>query len=195
MTSEEYLSELYGRLRQRIPEKELESIMKYYEEYFDEAGPQREAEVMAELGSPEDLSRQVLSGRGIHTAGAEYRYERVEYKRSWTAGKVVALVLLFPIWLSLLVAIAGLIVGLVGGIGVGGLGLMAGGVFSVWCGFTAIFTPGVATTLFFCGQGLLLMGLGLLMVAGAVAIGRGLGKAIGAFCRWLFVGRKVGVRV
>lgn len=188
MNREEYLSELYGRLRQRVPGAELDNIMKYYEEYFDEAGPDKEQDIMLDLGTPEDLARQILSGRGMGSA-PEYHNQQVMPRR-WTGGKIVALVLLSPLWISLVAVIVSLIVGLVGGIGIGGVGVIAGGIFSAWCGFTALFAPGFTTTMFFGGLGLLMVALGLCMVAGAIALGRVLGKAMGSFCRWLFVGRK-----
>lgn len=189
MNREQYLSELYGRLRQNVPSGELDHIMKYYEEYFDEAGSEREQEIIAELGAPEDLARQIMSGRGAN-AQPEYRYERV-LPRRWTAGKIVALVLLSPIWFSLLIAIGAAMVGLVVGIGAGGVGLVSGGIFSAWCGFTALFTPGFTTTMFFGGLGLVMVAFGLMMLAASIALGKVMGKAIGSFCRWLFVGRKV----
>lgn len=189
MNREEYLSELYGRLRQNVPSSELDHIMKYYEEYFDEAGSAREQDIIAELGAPEDLARQIMSGRSAN-AQPEYRYERV-LPRRWTAGKIVALVLLSPIWFSLLVAIGATMVGLVVGIGAGGVGLVSGGIFSAWCGFTALFTPGFTTTMFFGGLGLVMVAFGLMMLAASIALGKVMGKAIGSFCRWLFVGRKV----
>lgn len=192
MNREEYLSELYGRLRQRMPGGELNNVMKYYEEYFNEAGPEREQDIMAELGTPEDLARQILSGRGAGSA-PEYQNQQV-IPRRWTTGKVVAVVLLSPLWLSLLVAIAGGMLGLVVGIGAGGLGCIAGGVFSGWCGFTALFTPGFTTTMFFGGLGILMVAFGLVMLAGSIALGRVMGKAVGSFCRWIFVGRKVWVQ-
>lgn len=193
MNQQEYLSELYACLRQRLPSGELESTMKYYEEYFSEAGVGREAEVIAELGTPEELARQILDGRGVGPAPV-YRYEGLE-PRKWTAGKIIALVLLSPIWLPLLAGGIVAVIGLVGGVGLGGLCVIAAGIFSAWCGFMAIFSPGIITTIFFGGLGLLLAAFGLVMVVGAVMLGKLLGKAVGTFCRWIFAGRKVGVPV
>lgn len=63
MDRERYLQEVWARLSNRMPRKDLDGIMRYYEEYFDEAGPQREAEVIAELGTPEELARRILEDR------------------------------------------------------------------------------------------------------------------------------------
>ena len=40
MTREEYLAQLRALLTGRTPPDELERILAYYTEYFDEAGPQ-----------------------------------------------------------------------------------------------------------------------------------------------------------
>lgn len=190
MNREEYLSELYGRLRQGLPAGELEHIMKYYEEYFDEAGPQREQEVLSELGSPADLSREIMASRGNLQAEPPRYEEARRGKRHWTAGKIVALVLLSPLWITLICAIPATAIALVVGLSGGGLALIAGGIFNAWCGFTALFTPGIPTTLFFCGVGLVFAGLGVLLVLAGVALGKVLFKGLFTLCRWLFVGRK-----
>lgn len=64
MDRERYLQEVWARLSNKMPRKDLDSVMHYYEEYFNEAGPEREAEIIAELGSPEELAAQILGERG-----------------------------------------------------------------------------------------------------------------------------------
>ena len=54
MTSREYLEALGEALSTLVPDRERSETLRYYEEYFEEAGPEREAELMEELGSPED---------------------------------------------------------------------------------------------------------------------------------------------
>ena len=51
MTREEYLAQLRALLTGRTPPDELERILAYYTEYFDEAGPQGEGRVIRELGT------------------------------------------------------------------------------------------------------------------------------------------------
>ena len=41
-----YLAELAEGLARWVPERERQNILRYYAEYFDEAGPGREAEVV-----------------------------------------------------------------------------------------------------------------------------------------------------
>lgn len=64
MTRETYLQELWSALVGRISQEELERIMAYYEQCLDEAGPQGEAERMAQWGSPAELAAR-LAGSGL----------------------------------------------------------------------------------------------------------------------------------
>ena len=54
-----YLAELAEGLARWVPERERQDILRYYAEYFEEAGPEREAEVVAELGDPWALSSRL----------------------------------------------------------------------------------------------------------------------------------------
>ena len=49
MNRNEYMKELEQALK-RLPKAEREEALSYYNEYFDDAGPEREAGVMEELG-------------------------------------------------------------------------------------------------------------------------------------------------
>lgn len=58
MNREEYLRRL-SYLLQDLPEEEYREALEYYEDYFDEAGPQREQEVIRELGKPERIAAMI----------------------------------------------------------------------------------------------------------------------------------------
>ena len=51
MTRDEFMKEL-AYLLQDIQDEDKEDALQYYMDYFDEAGPDREADVVRELGSP-----------------------------------------------------------------------------------------------------------------------------------------------
>ena len=51
MNREEFMAQL-ARLLTGLPENEREEAVRYYNDYFDEAGPENEAQVIQELGSP-----------------------------------------------------------------------------------------------------------------------------------------------
>lgn len=54
----EYMSEL-ASLLQNVPEEERRDAMKYYNDYFDEAGEENEEEVIKELGSPAKVAESI----------------------------------------------------------------------------------------------------------------------------------------
>lgn len=73
MSRQEYLTQLGAALADLVPAKEREDILRYYEEYLDDAGPEREAEVMRELGSPQELARKIAREGGYQGAQAQGR--------------------------------------------------------------------------------------------------------------------------
>ncbi len=64
MSKETYLRFLRAYLTGRLPADEMEEIVRYYTEYFEDAGEGQEKAVMVELGSPERLAQQILGQRG-----------------------------------------------------------------------------------------------------------------------------------
>lgn len=73
-----YLAELAEGLARWVPERERQDILRWYAEYFEEAGQDREAEVMAELGDPWALSCRLAVEGGYVTR---------EQALSWRPGK------------------------------------------------------------------------------------------------------------
>lgn len=60
MTKYEFLGDL-SRLLSDLPEEERRQAMKYYEDYFADAGESQEQQVLRELGSPEDIAKEIKS--------------------------------------------------------------------------------------------------------------------------------------
>ena len=92
-----YLAELAEGLARWVPERERQNILRYYAEYFDEAGPGREAEVVRELGDPWALScRLAVEGGFVNQEQAQSWTPRKKKKWPWLlAAGVTAAVLLF----------------------------------------------------------------------------------------------------
>ena len=65
MNKEEYLTRLQYCISQ-LPTVEAQNTMQYYREYFDDAGEENFASVMAELGTPEQLAAKICSSYGIN---------------------------------------------------------------------------------------------------------------------------------
>ncbi len=59
MTKADFLGTLQGALGGASPE-ERAAALQYYNEYFDEAGPEREEAVAEELGSPLDIAAEIM---------------------------------------------------------------------------------------------------------------------------------------
>lgn len=60
MTKTDYLSQLHRYLR-KLPKDDYQEAMDYFIEYFHEAGPENEAQVIEELGSPKEAAHEVIS--------------------------------------------------------------------------------------------------------------------------------------
>ncbi len=60
MTAYEYMNALREALGV-LPEEERANAIRYYEEYFLDAGPENEARVIEELGAPEQVAQQILN--------------------------------------------------------------------------------------------------------------------------------------
>ena len=51
-----------------LPEEERDSAMEYYEDYFADSGPENEAQIIDEFGSPELVARQILLSSSVGNA-------------------------------------------------------------------------------------------------------------------------------
>lgn len=60
MTKTEYLNQLDHYLR-KLPQADYEEAMDYFTEYFEEAGPENEAQVIQDLGDPKEAAYEILS--------------------------------------------------------------------------------------------------------------------------------------
>ena len=66
MTRQEYMQQLAALLA-AMPEAERRDALDYYEEYFDAAGPEKEAQTIQELGSPQNVAEKIWEGTGAQT--------------------------------------------------------------------------------------------------------------------------------
>lgn len=94
-----YLAELAEGLARWVPERERQDILRYYAEYFEEAGPEREAQVVAELGDPWALScRLAVEGGYVAQEQANSWTPPKRKRKFWRlAGGIAAAVLLFTV--------------------------------------------------------------------------------------------------
>lgn len=99
MTRFEFMAAL-EQLLSPLPDAERCDALRYYEEYFDAAGPEKEAEVIAELGSPEQLAKKLLEAQSLPTvptppAAANARSRQRSRAKWFALGGFAAAVLAF----------------------------------------------------------------------------------------------------
>ena len=176
-----------SRLLQDIPEEDRIDALKYYNDYFDDAGSENEQNVIEELESPEKVAMKIKADREniyqyyqedtygeekdnkIYQDNGTYDYESQE-KKPWTNK-----------WLKLAMIIAIVVIGfpIVIPLGAGILALIAGIVIAVFCLFAAIvigfaavvmvgvvlFAAGIGSLFANPGVGLAVLGAGLMVIA------------------------------
>ncbi|MDE7290210.1 MAG: DUF1700 domain-containing protein [Oscillospiraceae bacterium] len=77
MTRAEYFAELDSHLI-TLPKEERDMAVGFYEEYFEDAGPEKEQEVMEELGKPYNLARTIIGETSLYSKSEVY----IKYKES-----------------------------------------------------------------------------------------------------------------
>lgn len=101
MTRIEYLAELDKYLK-RLPQADYQEAMDYFVEYFDEAGPENEEVVIAELGSPKEAASDIISSvLGKHVTEAN----KTPKANATIIGMIVLSIFAAPIALPVLIAI------------------------------------------------------------------------------------------
>lgn len=86
-----------------LPEEERANALRYYEEYFDDAGPENEAKAIEELGEPAKVAAQILADYRELTAVPHA--QPIKEKRRWRGISplllIVLVLLAIPIGLPL----------------------------------------------------------------------------------------------
>lgn len=198
MSRKEFMEQL-ERLLRDIPQEERIEALSYYNSYFEDAGVENEERIIRELESPEKVAKIIKADIGMD-AEKEYTengYEDMRFHQQNEVGehtrqsgkkkedrtlKIVLIILVAvvtcPVWLGILGAAAGLILGALGTI-FGVLVAIAAVVFAFYVvGFVL---AGVGIAMFPIGNfaaGTGLIGSGLLILALAI-----LGTIA---CVWLF---------
>ena len=82
MSRQEFMERL-EKLLGSISDSEREEALQYYNDYFDDAGPENEAKVIEELGSPDQVAHKIRAG--FSEADSEYSergYEDARFRDS-----------------------------------------------------------------------------------------------------------------
>ncbi|MDY5974958.1 DUF1700 domain-containing protein [Streptococcus hyovaginalis] len=163
MTRTEYLAKL-DRYLHRLPEKDYQEAMDYFTEYFDEAGPENEAQVMTELGTPKEAAQDLLEQLWDKQEDREPSRSRFKGLRLALLTLIVAplsllaILVAVPLVIVFLATILAFVVSALASL-LGGVAVLA--VF-IWESMTL---PGLtpAAMAMGIGAGLLIMGLMLLL--------------------------------
>ena len=193
MTRTEYIAKLTKYLR-KLPQKDYEEALEYFMEYFEEAGPENEARVIAELGTPKEAAHEVISRLLEEKIVEDKSSLRNKTAILWIAilavlASPVALpILLFflAMLLTLLVVIFAVIVTALALT----FALLISGIYTFFTSFSLL-SVSLASTLFGGGLGLLMFGGALLLLLISFEICKLIVKLITLLIKWLIKkGRK-----
>lgn len=184
MNAYEYLQALRAALAV-LPDDEIDSAMRYYEDYFLDAGDENAEKVIEQLGPPEQVAEAILRD---YTGVARRRPERFEEEKAqtvngvpldrdgkprkkginpWMLACIVLLALIFgPVAVAvigaIIVAVVGLVIGIAACVVAVPAATLIGGGALVLFSFLLWATP--ASALATLGAGLTVGAVGLLLV-------------------------------
>ena len=193
MTKTEFIAKLTKYLR-KLPQQDYEEAIEYFMEYFEEAGPENEARVIAELGTPKEAAHEVISRLLEEKIVEDKSSLRNKTTILWIA---ILAVLASPVALPILLFFLAMIVTLlmiIFAVIVTALALtfalLISGVYTFFTSFSLL-SVSLASTLFGGGLGRLMFGGALLLLLISLKICKLIVKLITLLIKWLIKkGRK-----
>ena len=193
MTRTEYVAKLTKYLR-KLPQQDYEEAIEYFMEYFEEAGPENEARVIAELGTPKEAAHEVISRLLEEKIVEDKSSLRNKTAILWIA---ILAVLASPVALPILLFFLAMIMTLlmiIFAVIVTALALtfalLISGIYTFFTSFSLL-SVSLASTLFGGGLGLLMFGGALLLLLISFEICKLIVKLITLLIKWLIKkGRK-----
>lgn len=190
MTKEQFIEELKGHLSS-LPREELDSAVKYYEEYLEDSEDIEEA--IKSLGSPKSVAGQILSDMGrteepttenvpaVTGEVVKEKKKQKKEKRPLTALETVLIIILCvitsPLWLGLALTLLGLFIALVAvvfalliSVAAVSLALVVAGCAGFVAGIAMIFGGTVGGGCTLVGGSLLCLAIGVLLAIPGWAI-------------------------
>lgn len=165
MNREEYMKRLQHRLK-RLPKEDYNRAIAYFTEYFEEAGPEREAQAIEDLGSPELAADQIIRDFAVENAAGPAKDVKKGFSSLWIGILAVfAAPVALPLALAfgaVILALVLVVIALICSVFLIAVSLVLSALpcvlVSFWLLFTS-FTDGLSTM----GFGLILLGAGILM--------------------------------
>ena len=191
MNRAEFMKELEFLL-QDVTDSEREEALQYYNDYFDDAGPENEPAVIEELDSPEKVAAIIKNGLNYNdreagefteTGYSDIRFntkkevsrhenpneKQYEYdKRPKDTAKIILIIVLCLLASPIIVPVGGGILGLCVGIFGGAIGLFVAllvGTIGLLVAGVAVFVIGIFNMLTGPATGLVLTGIGCILFA------------------------------
>lgn len=209
MDKEKFLWQL-EKLLYDIPKEERDEALEYYRSYFEEAGEENEAKVLEELGDVQGIASSIKEGLGAGAGREEYlkyppqprnkkvqdgassgqkyrqygnykKYDEKEKSTKWIL-LILAAVITLPLWgsvASLLLGVAGTCIAVLIGLGLFSIGGLVGGIICIVAGVVRL-----CTAAFAWAQGVIWLGVGLLLIAGSGFSIVALALLCGKFLPW-----------
>lgn len=175
MNRNEYMHHLEYRLR-RLPREEYEKAFSYFTEYFEEAGPENEAQAIEDLGPPEMAADQIIRDFAIENASEPVKNVKRSISALWVgvlavfaAPIGVPLALMLGVLAVMLVLVVLMLVFCIFMLTIAvAVAAVPCIIVGIWLLFTS-FADGTATL----GAGLISLGIGILLTMGSVRLGKG----------------------
>lgn len=180
MTKVEYLAKLDKYLR-KLPKEDYQEAMDYFSEYFEEAGPENEAQVIAELGTPKEAARDIISRLLDEKIIDQEKTPKSRVSMVWLAIlAILSAPVTLPLALFLFLAVITILALGVAAIAVVlslGVAFLTSGIYMLFDSWSYLNISFSATALSF-GLGLLALGLSLLALLAAGAVCKVVGRSI-----------------
>lgn len=166
MNKEKFLSELREKLT-ILSSEERESAIKYYEEYFDDAGVENEQSVIKELGNLDSVVEIILKENNYHVNDNKPKFENEFQDNSINYVNLTIFILLiifvfpviFPIFLTVIITLLGFIMC--------GFGIFVCGIVIIGFGIGALLSSAF-TGILMLGIGLVTLSFGILLSYAAI---------------------------
>lgn len=180
MTRTDYMKTLAKNLR-RLPKDDFHKAMEYFDEYFDDAGPENEQQAILDLGTPHEAARELIMDLAVKNVDEPPKTAKKGLSAVWVGILgVFAAPIALPLALSFVIVIFALLISVLAclfSIFVSALAVTASGIIGIILGVLVLFSS--------FGDGLATIGLSL------AAAGVGLCSTYGSFILYRWFLRKM----
>lgn len=183
MNKDEYMKILPRELR-RLPKEDYYKAIEYYNEYFDEAGPENEQQAIADLGAPEDAAKEILMSLAQKAADEPPKSVKRGLSAVWIGILgICAAPIALPLAAALIILVAALVLTIVIvllALAASAVSVAAAGIIGIIGGIILVFSY-FADGLCNIGAGIFSLGIGILFTYGSILLFKWTMKKITVF--------------